>query len=238
MSLPKLQFSSNHELDQQMAWVFFQDPLIGGENFWETRVLTLHPDLKRISGENDPQMSLSVWIEDEYRKKNDWITLRCAQTSQAWSATQAKFEQATKGVFGDFPWPNGSYHAYGSLFGFCPRFLDEKTFQVCLFDSTDARLFVVAHEMLHFIFYAYAQKTFPELFASLDTESGVFWDLAEIFNAIMHQTEAFVDIHGVIEQLGYPAHQEAIVDLTKLWSARPQMEVWLPKAYNYLRGRS
>jgi len=44
----------------------------------------------------------------------------------------------------------------------------------------------------------------------MDTEEGKFWILAEVFNAVIQNTQDFINLHGKINNIGYPDYQELI----------------------------
>ncbi len=97
-----------------------------------------------------------------------------------------------------------------SIFNFCPRFLEESEFQVFLFDDKNSQLYTIFHECLHFMFYDFAKKKFLDSLEKMDTEKGVFWDMAEVFNAVIQDTDEFILLHGRRKNIGYPGHKELI----------------------------
>lgn len=127
------------------------------------------------------------------------------------------FDEVEK-IFKDHPWPKGTYIAYLSLFDFCPRFLDDKTFSVFLYDNDENTLFTIFHEMLHFIFYDYCLKRHPKIFKKLDTERGPFWEIAEMFNAVVQQTPVFSKLHGPTGNIGYPGLKLGFEEAKKAWN--------------------
>ncbi len=96
------------------------------------------------------------------------------------------------------------------------------------------QLFTIFHEMLHFIFYDFAIKIFPKNFKHLNTEEGVFWDLAEVFNVVIQDSDDFVKLHGKIKNLGYPNHTK-LINLGKiLWKKNPDVKHWIVSMVEFL----
>jgi hypothetical protein len=68
---------------------------------------------------------------------------------------------------------------------------------------------------------------FPEVFTGMDTEDGRFWDIAEIFNAVIQSTDEFIVLQGKIDNIGYPDHQEMIKQGIALWKKDPDVYEWI-----------
>lgn len=135
------------------------------------------------------------------------------------------FFQQTDRLFPGHPWPQKTYTAYFSAFNFCPRFLEEGSFQVFLADNNQGALFTTCHELLHFIFYDFAQKKFPDL-EKLDKDSGTFWLLAELFNDMIQRTPAFTAIHGEPGENTYTVLQPYGQRAKELWDG--DVGSWIP----------
>jgi hypothetical protein len=93
---------------------------------------------------------------------------------------------------------------------------------------------VAIHEILHFFFYDYAVKRFNSIFDGLNTNNGIFWTLAELFNDVVQALPEFNELQGEVEVFGYPDHTKHQEYLRKLWSDEPDVDSWIPKAYEYL----
>jgi hypothetical protein len=79
------------------------------------------------------------------------------------------------------------------------------------------------------MFYDFALNKFPEIFAGIDTGSGKFWVLAEVFNAVIQSTDDFVGLHGKIDNIGYPDHQELIRKGSLMWKEDASVPNWISK---------
>lgn len=229
---PKIKFKLNPKLDAKLAWDFYRQPVRGGYDFWRRQAVALHPDLENLGQQDNPKKFLKKYIEDYYRA-HDLAPERRAM-EKSWAKRQKAYFKFTDEIFNQHRWPKGKYIGYVSIFGFGPRFLKDKTFQVPYRQSESGRLFTIAHEMLHFMFYHYCRDQYPEIYRQLNTERGRFWDLAEVFNAVLHQTKEMGKIHGPIKKIGYPAHQDLIKKAQKAWFGN--LDQWLKTfGVNYVK---
>lgn len=74
--------------------------------------------------------------------------------------------------------------------------------------------------MLHFIFYDYAQKFFPETLGKMNTDEGQFWNLAEVFNVVLQSSDDFIPLQGKVNSMGYPDHKDLIVKGKNIWTKK------------------
>ncbi len=98
-----------------------------------------------------------------------------------WNKVRSHFFKVSDKVFNNYSWPDGKYICFLSIFNCNPRFLDDKTFQI--FYRTDVNTnVIIAHEMLHFIFYDYFEKRENDLYNKLGTDG--IWRLSESFDIL------------------------------------------------------
>jgi len=227
MSNPTIQLKFDQKLDQDLAWDFYSNAEFGGCNFWEERALFHHPKLLEIELAKNPKNFLDKYILEFYNSHFDEMKKRSQKTSIYLSQSQNDFFKIVDKIFSRHPWPRKEFTGFFSIFDFCPRFLDWGGFQVFLYDNRSMQLFTIFHEMLHSIFYDFAQKTFPEKFENLSTNEGKFWDLAEIFNAVVQDTDNFIKLHGKIKSPGYPNHKNLITKGRNLWKKNQDLSQWI-----------
>jgi len=226
MPNPTIQLKFDQKLDQKQAWDFYSEPEFGGCNFWKERALAHHPKLSEIKTAKNPKKFLNEYIAEFYRSHSEEIKKHSKKTSKYLNETQDGLFKIVDKIF-NHPWPKKKYIGLFSIFDFCPRFIDSGEFQIFLYDKRDMQIFTIFHEMLHFIFYDFVKKTFPKKFKNANTDKGKFWDLAEIFNAIIQDTDDFIAMHGKIKSLGYPSHKRLIVKGKKLWKENQDLSQWI-----------
>lgn len=229
MSNPTIQLKFDQKLDQNLAWNFYSQPNYGGCNFWKERALSHHPKLLGIELAKKPKKFLNEYISEFYSSNIDDIKKRGRETSIYLHQSQNDFFKIVDKIFNHHPWPKEKFTGLFSIFDFCPRFLDWGGFQIFHYDNRNMKLFTIFHEMLHFIFYDFAKKTFPEKFKKINTEEGKFWDLAEIFNAVVQDTNNFIKLHGKIKNIGYPSHKNLILRGKNLWIKDQDLKQWIIK---------
>ncbi len=142
------------------------------------------------------------YVDALYARHGVEFKMRAKEIAILYEKKASIFLRETEEIFKSYAWPRGKYIVYLSIFDFCPRFLEEKTFQIFMYDSDEGILFTIAHEMLHFIFYDYCLKRYPAVFRGCDTEEGSFWEVADLFNAVMQRTPSFIKLHGSHAQIG------------------------------------
>ncbi len=227
MSNPTIQLKFDQKLDYDLAWDFYSNPNFGGCNFWKERALAHHSKLSEIELVKNPKNFLKQYILEFYYNNSDEIKKLSQKTPQYLNQSQNIFFLIVDKIFKHYPWPKRKFIGVFSIFDFCPRFLDWGGFQIFLYDNRDMQLFTIFHEMLHFIFYDFAQKNFPEKFKKINTNKGKFWVLAEVFNAVIQDTPDFIKLHGKIKNIGYPDHKELIKKGGKVWNKSKNVNQWI-----------
>lgn len=217
MKTPKLKFKFDSKLDFKIAWNFYNNPKYAGVNFWEKGALKYHDELKAIEEIPDKKKFLSNYIVSLYKQHINEFEHRKNEIEALCKKEEQKFFYETEKIFKNYSWPKGKYIGYLSIFDFCPRFLDDKTFSVFMYDNNNI-LMTIFHEMLHFIFYDYCLTKYSKEFKNLNTEKGPFWEIAEIFNAIVQQTPAFTKLHGSINEIGYSELKSKFKKAKEMWN--------------------
>lgn len=226
MNHPTIKLQFDQKLDQDMAWSFYGHKK-GGCDFWKERALRYHPTLIDIEESSNKKVFLDNYVISYYISHNDEIISLSNKTIKYLNQTEEKYFLLIDKIFNNYPWPKKELVGDFSIFDFCPRFLEDGEFQVCIYDERSIQLFVIFHECLHFIFYDFALNKFPEFFTGMNTEDGKFWILAEVFNIVIQTTDDFIDLHGKIDNIGYPEHQELIKRGSVIWKNDPDISSWI-----------
>jgi hypothetical protein len=227
MRQPKIILEFDQRLDQEIAWNFYNHPKFGGCNFWEEKALKHHPMLSDIKSADSPKEFLDKYILNYYSSHQEEIRNLSKQTEIFLRQKENNFFLTVNRIFQGHKWPKEEFTGDFSIFDFCPRFLEDGEFQVFIYDTESLQLFTIFHEMLHFIFYDFAQKKFPETLGKMDTEEGQLWDLAEVFNAVIQDTDDFIRLYGKIDNIGYPDHKELIIKGKAIWKSNPSIYQWI-----------
>jgi len=230
-----IKFELNKELDKQMAFVFINKTnKIGGVDF-SKNVTNFHPELEKAKDleENDTKRTIGEYFDTYYNDNKDELEKYLLNFQTDWSKVENTFTNQLNKIFKNPIKPEGKWIGYLSVINCNPRFLDSKTFQI-FYKHKNGSNDIAIHEILHFFFYDYAVKKFPEIFEKLEKNTGIFWTLAELFNDVIQTLPEFTEMQGNIESFGYPDHKKHQEYLRKLWLENRDIDTWIPKAYIYL----
>lgn len=235
--IPKISYKLNKPLDKKMALAFL-NVKAGGVDF-SNGIIGVHPELKGIKNKKKVQQQKMInrHFDNFYKKHNNYLTKQIKKFQTDWNKVEKKYFQAMAKIFKSHSWPKGKYIGYLSIIDCNPRFIKDKTFQVFYFHPEGA-VSVTAHELLHFIFYDYCLKKYSKIFKKLNTDNGIFWDLAEIFNAVILSQSEFIKIHKIKKQSNYPAHKKHIPILKRLWNKEKDIDKWIIKSFEYLKNKN
>ncbi len=217
---PKLKFkiSKRKELDtylafledgkyknnsREMNWAFYQP----------------HPKLKVLKNKNislnQRKIIVKKHIDSFYKKNIKKIKKNLDKEKKNWQKIEKQFYELTDEIFSNYKWPSGKYIAYLTIWGMYPRFLDDKTFQFPpKHKKSNYIQVVIAHEMLHFIFYDYVYKKFPRL--KNHKHDFDLWNISEAFNVVIQNSPRWVKIFNQ-KTMSYPEHKNLIKKLEKIW---------------------
>ena len=153
------------------------------------------------------------FINKRYRAKRTAMDRAMAQHEKRWKKIAPHYFSLVNTLFGSRPWPPGKYIAFGTIWGMYPRFLEDKTFQIPFWHRTPRYVSVViAHELLHFIFYDYFYTRYPKYRRSKD--NFFVWHISEIFNTVVQNSPAWLSCFK-LKSLGYPEHEKIITRISR-----------------------
>ena len=179
----------------------FMNTIAGGVDFGKGIVELYSQLLNAKREQGDKRRGIIERFTEEYYSKNQTgINKALKKMEKDWTLAENNFFREVESVFGKVRWPKGKYVSYLSVFDINPRFLEDKTFQV-FYRHILGSNYVIAHEMLHFIFFSYFENQEPELSKSLDEHT--IWLLSEWFNDIVLDLPEFEGI-GSGMMPGYP----------------------------------
>ncbi|MCG2685855.1 hypothetical protein L6258_00605 [Candidatus Parcubacteria bacterium] len=218
MMYPKLRFALNQKLDYEMGLVFLNSPSVAGRKTAEVAIIALHQELGGLENLDDPQdrQRLEDYINSFYTENDNQLKKAVSQAEKLWPGIEGDFFAGVDHLFHGHPWPPGEYIGYPSIFSINPRFPEDKTFQFYAFDRDNIR-HVIVHEMLHFIFFDYAQKKYPDIYGGLSVNEGPLWTLSEVFNTIILNQPPFAELIRPAQDKPYPGHRRLFKMLKDFW---------------------
>ncbi len=206
---PSLKFRLNRELDNVMAFQFMELSA-GGVDFGK-RIVELYPELQKIKelNESDKRNEIANFTNKYYSKNEALLKNILKDIKEDWKSIANYYFRGVDKTFGNMAWPEGEYICYLSIFDCNPRFLEDKTFQV-YFQHMNGTNYVIAHEMLHFIWFEYFEIYESRLKNKLDEHT--IWLMSEWFNDLVLETKEFRELVGDSSQ-GYPE----VIEFSKIF---------------------
>lgn len=205
----------NKNLDKEICLKFLKKKKAGID--FGGGIIRLYPEVEKAKGlsRKKKQKVISEFVDDYYRTHEKGLEIVLKDFRSSWRNCEKKFYRQVDKIFKNHPWPEGKYICYLSIFNCNPRFLEDKTFQA-FFQHPLGICHVAAHEMLHFMFYDYVGRKFPEAVAKAGSEEKL-WEISEIFNSLILSLPQFSKTTGVKKEKGYPAHAKLLPQYQKVW---------------------
>ncbi|MFZ5559233.1 MAG: hypothetical protein ACOZAL_00335 [Patescibacteria group bacterium] len=194
-----------------------------------------HPKLRRIKKKSllEQKIFIHKYIDNFYKQNINEIKNGVLKAKKDWKKVEKDFFILVDEIFKEYPWPNGKYIAYSTIWGMYPRYLNSKTF---LFPYSHNKknyiLIVIAHEMLHFMFYDYVYTKFSKL--KSQKYNFVLWNMSEIFNAVIQNSKKWISVFHQ-KTMGYPEHKKHISKFKKYWQESKNIDIWIKKSFDYLK---
>ena len=230
----KVKFRLNKSLDKKMAFEFLNIKA-GGIDF-SRGIISVHSELKIILKESKVKQKkiINKYFNKFYKNNKKYLDNRLKEMEKDWEKVEKKFIRQLEIIFKNPKVPKGKYIGYLSIINCNPRFLDDKTFQI-FYKYPSGSNYVITHEILHFFFYDYAVKKYPKIFSKLDMNSGIFWDMAELFNAVIMSEPNFIIKDYSEKNKPYPSHIKYFNKAKEIWRKNKDIDNWLIEFYNYFR---
>lgn len=217
MSYPKIKFKVNAKKDFETLLTFIDEAKFDEGRNLQWLIFEKYPQWKKYFNLSKyvliDRIKLKNEIFDLYTNNSERFSLLMLKHEVRWRKIEKNFYNLVNALFCNHQWPKGKYIAFGTIWGMYPRFLDDKTFQIPYKHKKIAYVpVVIAHEMLHFVFYDYFFLKYPQYKKS--KYNFFVWYISEVFNSLVQNTKKWLSVFGE-KSLVYPEHQE-IVDSLKI----------------------
>ncbi|MDD4995271.1 MAG: hypothetical protein PHW53_02310 [Patescibacteria group bacterium] len=213
MNYPHITFRKSAKKDFETLRAFTKDAEYDNGRNLNWAVFKKYPRLK-IYFDKDKHFKiknekvLSNFIDETYRGEQINMNRALAQHKKRWEKIALDYFSLVDELFSGRKWPRGKYVALGTIWGMYPRFLEDKTFQIPFRHRTPGYISVViAHELLHFMFYDYFYAHYPKYRGS--GNNFIVWHISEIFNTVVQNSPAWLS-RFKIKSLGYPEHKKIV----------------------------
>ena len=230
VNYPKVKFtiSQKKELETFMAFLNESEHL-NNRREMNWAFYKPHPKLKILKQNNlsflTKKSIVKKYIDDYYRENLAGFKKDILIAKKDWQNKEKSFFNLTDIVFKNYPWPKGKYIAYPTIWGMYPRYLEDKTFQFPYYHKKKNFIpVVIAHEMLHFIFYDYLYRFFPKYKES--KYNFQVWNISEAFNILIQNSEEWVEVFNQ-RAVPYPEHKNLIQQMQKIFNKKQDVNYLL-----------
>lgn len=222
---PKLKFKINYKKDIETFFSFNRSADYDNGRTLRWAFFRMYPFLERYRKGNSLRISqekITKFIKLVYQKKMEVMSKNMSLYQKNWREKEKDFYKLTAQLFNDKFWPKEKYIAYSTIWGMYPRFLEDKTFQVPYkYKNRKYINVIIAHEMLHFIFYNYFSKEYPKY--RFDKYNLFVWHISEIFNIIVQNSPKWLKVFKE-KSKDYPEHRKIINKLKNKYHNKKEKE--------------
>ena len=223
---PKIKFKIDCKKDVLSFFAFLKDAEFDEGRSLEWAILNIYSYFKKYKTGNTLKISKKQaedFIKDFYNKNLIKMEKNLEIYKKNWNKKQDVFYLLVHDLFGTKKWPKGKYAAYLTIWGMYPRFLEDKTFQLPYKSRNKQSInVIIAHEMLHFIFYDYFYEKYPKY--SKEEFNFFAWNVSEIFNSVIQNSPKWIKVFKA-KNMDYPEHKKIIENLSVKYHQKDNIAV-------------
>jgi hypothetical protein len=221
---PKIKFLINPNKDIFNAYSFLTEDGHYRKCFFP---LELQHIFKKNVSTLEQKKRIKEYTEDIYEVKRKEIEAGAKFVEEEWKEKEKAFYNFSNQIFKNHPWPKGKYIGYVSIYRLYPRYLEEKIFFFPYSTKDVSPIQVIAHEMLHFIFYDFIEKKYSKKKLN---DSKYIWKISEAFNTVIETWEPYKKEMGIVYNVQpYAECEDMFLKMQKQWSEEPNLEIFLDK---------
>jgi|SRR3989338_1348840 len=225
MKNPKVLLKADKAADIRNALLFIKYNL--KENLEFVRWFlpkNLHYILDKRYSQKEKNRIVKKYINETFDNKKKEIKKAVIGTQKDWKLVEKSYFDLVNKIFKNHPWPKGKYIGFVSVFRMYPRNIREKTFFFPFSHATPKfSNTVIAHELLHFIFFDYIKNSYGlrENSEIKGKNNNYVWQISEVFNAIIENWESYYKIFKVktLRQKPYTGHKY-FLQMEKQWKKK------------------
>ncbi len=190
MAMPKITLKCDINQDIQNAIHFIKRNRPQKYRYFLFRFLPndLHYILNNKISASKKDKIIKDYTKLIYKERKKEIAQGLSAVKKNWAKIEKQYFKLVSIVFKNHPWPKGRYTGIASIFGMFPRYIKQKMF---FFPATHKipaySNKVIAHAMLHFIFFDYIEKRygFKQDSRIIGKPNNYIWQLSEAFNNVI-----------------------------------------------------
>ena len=184
--------------------------------------------LNKNFSEKERNKIIREYTKHIYKIKKDEIGKGFEKAKKDWQKVEKEYFQLVDKVFKNHPWPKGNYRGIVSIWHMYPRYIKHKIFffpykhKIPKYSNK-----VIAHEMLHFIFFDYIKREYNlEEFSEIKNRPNDYvWQVSEVFNDVMENWKPY---YGLFKDkpCSYPDTEQMFKKMKKQWQKKQDID-WL-----------
>lgn len=217
MSSPHVTFRISTKKDFETLCAFAKEAKYDNGRNLNWAVFDKYPQLKTFFDKKSyrikDEKALRDFVHEAYRSKRTEMARSLTQHEKRWGKLAPKYFSLVDTLFSGRKLPRGKYIAFGTIWGMYPRFLEDKTFQIPFWHRKPEYVpVVIAHELLHFMFYDYFYARYPKYHHQKN--NFFVWQVSEIFNTIIQNSPMWLK-HFKLKSLGYPEQNKIVMRISR-----------------------
>lgn len=242
MSHPNVTFRKSVKKDLETLRAFTKDSAYDDGRNLHWAIFDKFPELKKYFdiGKRHKiknEKALRDFINKTYLMEQTEMDRALERHGNRWNKIAPHFFSLVDTLFKGREWPGGRYIAFGTIWNMYPRFLEDKTFQIPFRHRRPSYISVViAHELLHFMFYDYFFDRYPKFNHS--KYNFLVWHISEIFNTLIQNSPDWLR-HFKVKSIGYPEHEKIVTRISRNFYRRstPDIDVLVEEIIKEVRNQ-
>lgn len=162
------------------------------------------------------------WVAEVHAKDAELLGLRTSEIADAWHFREQDFFQLASVYFEPTDFPTEEYTCYPTIWPLIARDPIAHTVAFPYQKTDEEACYVIAHELLHEIFF----RHFHRKFASgnrFDMTDVRLWDLSEVLNVLVMRSSDWQSIFSFPAK-PYPEHEELFNRLRPMWEEKANVD--------------
>jgi len=190
----------------------------------------LHYIVKKKFSEKRKEKIIRDYIKHNFKINKGRINKNVKEIKKHWKMLEKRYFALVGRVFKNYPWSKGKYTGFASVFSMYPRNIKEKIFYFpVLRKDLNFCLAVIAHEMLHFIFFDYIKEKYNvnenKEFKNKDPK--YVWNISEVFNLVIENWKPYQRIFKTKSKPYDTTHTKIFSKMKKLWKEKKDIDYLL-----------
>ncbi len=171
---------------------------------------------------------IKKYTKEFFKNKRKAIIGGIKQAVKEWEKVEKAYFKLVNRIFKNHHWPKGNYRGFASIFHMFPRYVDRKIFFFPYIHKIPKYANkVIAHEMLHFMFFDYIDKKYglKEDFEMSGKSKNYVWQVSEVFNNAM---EGWGPYNKLFKEKPrpYAGTEKMFTQMKKQWAEKQDID-WL-----------